>query len=627
MENLQCPECEEDRTFGTKGNLKRHLRQNHAISGDRLETMMSAIPNVLTWCDVCKFEVNNIAKHRTTKKHLRNKKKAKEPALTFNDDNDDIDDSDENDAENEEIPSDETFMDEFVQFCKNSGGGLKERTTIKNYRLKILAFKRHMKAEHSKFQLGLLINVTSKDKFMKLPSGINWITSYEGDRSKCQASNAYKKLAQFICFKISSKEHLMKDNVATQRYNYLNRRKDEASNLDKQYSRHIDMKAAQKRRDEIHMAKSDSERRISHKELKELCDLYRECDFRKETYDVLQTKMEDTLRRNVMTAVEIRNFVMWEMYFESGGLRPEVILNMTIKDFANFDKPEVEIDQEFRTIVVSDHKTSESGAANVHLPKATYQIARKYKKLVRPSFVRESDEDPEKALLFLTERGSHVQSFTEPTNMFKKATNCKYKMQAYDLRRYIATLGQQSSDPRVNEKFPVHMNHQPSTARRYYEHVGEKMNEHLKMKIQLLGHSKDLPEDKEDNEDSEDDEINKINRNIKRKRKEEALEQRKRSFTRHAHRHFDPDEVEVIKSAFAFAVKGDGSPIGNISECQVAEAVQDNQEFRKLFNRHVEERNIEPADLAKQVMNSYRWHCVRKLQKGNNENPVDEDSD
>jgi hypothetical protein len=212
--------------------------------------------------------------------------------------------------------------------------------------------------------------------------------------------------------------------------------------------------------------------------------------------------------------------------------------------------------------------------------------------------VRESDEDPEKALLFLTERGSHVQSFTEPTNMFKKATNCKYKMQAYDLRRYIATLGQQSSDPRVNEKFPVHMNHQPSTARRYYEHVGEKMNEHLKMKIQLLGHSKDLPEDKEDNEDSEDDEIN-----------------------------FDPDEVEVIKSAFAFAVKGDGSPIGNISECQVAEAVQDNQEFRKLFNRHVEERNIEPADLAKQVMNSYRWHCVRKLQKGNNENPVDEDSD
>lgn len=623
MAKLQCPECEEDKTFGTKGNLKRHLQKNHAIGEDRLETMMSAIQNVLTWCDVCEFEVNNIAKHRKTKKHLKKKKKVKEPALTFSDDSS----SDENDAEseeNEEIPSDEVVMEEFVQFCKNSGGGLKEKTTIKNYKLKILAFRRHMKAEHTKFQLGLLVNVTSKDNFMKLPSGVNWITSYEGDRSKCQASNAYKKLAQFICYKISSKEHLMKDKVATQRYNYLNRRKDEASNLDKQYSRHIDMKAAQKRRDERHMAKSDSERRITPKELKELCDIYRESEFRKETYTNLQTRMNDVLEKNEMTPVEIRNFVMWEMFFEAGGLRPEVILNMTLKDFTNFDKPDVDFDQEFRTIVVSEHKTSESGAANVHLPKATYQIARKYKKQVRPSFVKESDEDPEKALLFLTERGNQVQCFTDPANMFKKATKCKYKFQTYDIRRLIATLGQQSSDPRVNEKFPLYMNHQPSTARRYYEHEGEKMNEHLKMRIQLFGQSKDLPQDKEENEESEEEEINKINKNIKRKRKEKELEQRKRSFTVHAHRKFTPDEVEVIRSAFAFAVKGDGSPIGNISEDHVKQAVQDNEEFSEMFNRHVEERNIEPADLAKQVMNSYRWHCVRKLQ---NENRFEEDSD
>lgn len=623
MAKLQCPECEEDKTFGTKGNLKRHLQKNHAIGEDRLETMMSAIQNVLTWCDVCEFEVNNIAKHRKTKKHLKKKKKVKEPALTFSDDSS----SDENDAEseeNEEIPSDEVVMEEFVQFCKNSGGGLKEKTTIKNYKLKILAFRRHMKAEHTKFQLGLLVNVTSKDNFMKLPSGVNWITSYEGDRSKCQASNAYKKLAQFICYKISSKEHLMKDKVATQRYNYLNRRKDEASNLDKQYSRHIDMKAAQKRRDERHMAKSDSERRISPKELKELCDIYRESEFRKETYTNLQTRMNDVLEKNEMTPVEIRNFVMWEMFFEAGGLRPEVILNMTLKDFTNFDKPDVDFDQEFRTIVVSEHKTSESGAANVHLPKATYQIARKYKKQVRPSFVKESDEDPEKALLFLTERGNQVQCFTDPANMFKKATKCKYKFQTYDIRRLIATLGQQSSDPRVNEKFPLYMNHQPSTARRYYEHEGEKMNEHLKMRIQLFGQSKDLPQDEEENEESEEEEINKINKNIKRKRKEKELEQRKRSFTVHAHRKFTPDEVEVIRSAFAFAVKGDGSPIGNISEDHVKQAVQDNEEFSEMFNRHVEERNIEPADLAKQVMNSYRWHCVRKLQ---NENRFEEDSD
>lgn len=623
MAKLQCPECEEDKTFGTKGNLKRHLQKNHAIGEDRLETMMSAIQNVLTWCDVCEFEVNNIAKHRKTKKHLKKKKKVKEPALTFSDDSS----SDENDAEseeNEEIPSDEVVMEEFVQFCKNSGGGLKEKTTIKNYKLKILAFRRHMKAEHTKFQLGLLVNVTSKDNFMKLPSGVNWITSYEGDRSKCQASNAYKKLAQFICYKISSKEHLMKDKVATQRYNYLNRRKDEASNLDKQYSRHIDMKAAQKRRDERHMAKSDSERRITPKELKELCDIYRESEFRKETYTNLQTRMNDVLEKNEMTPVEIRNFVMWEMFFEAGGLRPEVILNMTLKDFTNFDKPDVDLDQEFRTIVVSEHKTSESGAANVHLPKATYQIARKYKKQVRPSFVKESDEDPEKALLFLTERGNQVQCFTDPANMFKKATKCKYKFQTYDIRRLIATLGQQSSDPRVNEKFPLYMNHQPSTARRYYEHEGEKMNEHLKMRIQLFGQSKDLPQDEEENEESEEEEINKINKNIKRKRKEKELEQRKRSFTVHAHRKFTPDEVEVIRSAFAFAVKGDGSPIGNISEDHVKQAVQDNEEFSEMFNRHVEERNIEPADLAKQVMNSYRWHCVRKLQ---NENRFEEDSD
>ena len=84
--------------------------------------------------------------------------------------------------------------------------------------------------------------------------------------------------------------------------------------------------------------------------------------------------------------------------------------------------------------------------------------------------------------------------------------------------------------------------------------------------------------------------------------------------------------MEVIKSAFTFAVKADGSPIGNISESDVKQAFQEDEEFRKLFNRHVEERNVEPGELAKQVRNSYRWHCVRKLQQGNSENPIDEDS-
>lgn len=623
----KCPLCEEDREFQTKGNLKRHLRINHKLEGDELKNILKDQKDVQYECEVCDFKGPNIARHNKTKKHKINVKKSKRQILTFSDDSSS---EDENMAdEQEEIVSNEDFIEQFEKFCGKSGGALATKT-VDNYRYKIIAFYRYIKEQHPDFKLGSLINVTSKESFMKLPSGTDFITSFEGDRSKTQAANAYKKLVDFISYKLSGSEHLMKDKIVTQRYSYLTRRRDEAGRLDIQYSKHVDMKAAQKKREAKHSAKSDSERRIGYKELKDLCDQYRNSDFRQNTYTDLQNGMRDILRTNVMTQCDIRNFIMWEMYFEAGGLRPEVILKMTLKNFREYETPQVETsdnvdeneseNEEFRTIVVHNHKTSESGAAQIHLPKATYQIAKKYIDIVRPRFVSDPDEDPETALLFLTEGGKQIQSFTDPANMFKKATGCRKKMEPYDIRRVVATLGQKSKDPNINQKLPGHMNHQQGTARRYYFDEDEKINEHLQMKNKVWGKSKGLPVDEEDHDSSEEEQLVEMHRTIKRKRDEKALEQRKKSFTVTPHRAFNPDEVEIIKKAFTFAVKADGSPVSNLSIQHVMHACTVDDAFRQFFDNHlskretVEERDINPDEIAQQVINSYRWHVVRKPQ-------------
>ena len=619
----KCPLCEEDREFHTKSNLKRHLRINHKLEGDELKEALKDQALVEYECAKCNFKGANISRHLKSEKHKKIVKLSKAPPLTFSDDS-----SSENDNESEEevdILSYQEFIQQFEEFCSKSGGSLAPKT-IENYRCKIVAFYKFTKKRHREFQLGSLVNVTSREHFTKLPSGTDFITSFEGDRSKTQAANAYKKLVDFICYKLSASEHLMKEKIVTQRHNYLIRRRDEAGRLDTQYSKHIDMKAAQKKREEKHMAKSDSERKISPKELKQLCDQYRNSEYRQKTYTNLQTKMKEMLKKNIMTACDIRNFIMWEMFFEAGGLRPEVVLKMTLMNFAQYETPELENsesdsdDEEYRTIVVHRHKTSESGPARVHLPKATYQIAQKYRDIVRPRFVRDPEENPENALLFLTEGGKQIQSFTDMANLFRKATNCKYKFESYDIRRLIATLGQKSKDQNINTKLPGHMNHQPGTARKYYMAEEEKMNEHLNMKNKVFGKSKNLPVDEEDHESSEEEQLVQMNKTIKRKREEEALEQRKKNFTRNPHKKFNPDEVEIIKQAFAFAVKEDGKPVSNITHDHVRHACNTDEDFNKMFNDHIEERDIAPEDLAQEVINSYRWHCVRKPQKQRNQN-------
>ena len=85
MTPLKCPICKEDKTFETKGNLKRHLKLNHAITEDRLKTIMGDFKNVRKMCEVCKFEVSNFAKHQKTRKHQENEKKAMELSLTLSD--------------------------------------------------------------------------------------------------------------------------------------------------------------------------------------------------------------------------------------------------------------------------------------------------------------------------------------------------------------------------------------------------------------------------------------------------------------------------------------------------------------------------------------------------------------
>ena len=623
-DKVKCPLCQEDREFQTKGNLKRHLQINHKLEGDELNDILKDQKDVEYECAVCNFKGPNIARHKKTKKHKINMKMSKRRPLAFSDDSSS---EGENIADDEEeIVSNEDFMEQFEKFCKNSGGALASKT-VDNYRYKITAFYRFIKKEHRDFKLGSLINVTSRERFMKLPSGTDFITSFEGDRSKTQAANAYKKLVDFICYKLSGSEHLMKEKIVTQRHSYLTRRRDEAGRLDTQYSKHIDMKAAQKKREEKHLAKSDSEKRIGHQELKDLCDQYRNSEFRRNTYEDLQNNMRDILRRNVMTHCEIRNFIMWEMFYEAGGLRPEVILKMTLKNFIQYEKPEVESsedegdNEEYRTIIVHKHKTSESGPAQVHLPLATYQIAKKYRDIVRPRFVTDHDEDPENALLFLTEGGKQIQSLTDAATMFKKATGCRKKMESYDIRRLVATLGQMSKDQNINQKMPGHMNHQTNTARKYYFAEEEKINEHLKMKNKVCGKSKGLPLDEENHDSTDEEELVKMNKTIKRKREEEALQQRKKSFTVTPHRKFNPDEVEIIKKTFTFAVKEDGTPVSNLSHDHVKQACSTDQDFRQMFENRIqemektEERDVQPEEVAQQVINSYRWHVVRKPEK------------
>ena len=67
-------------------------------------------------------------------------------------------------------------------------------------------------------------------------------------------------------------------------------------------------------------------------------------------------------------------------------------------------------------------------------------------------------------------------------------------------------------------------------------------------------------------------------------------------------------------------MKEDGKPVSNITHDHVRHACNTDEDFNKMFNDHIEERDIAPEDLAQEVINSYRWHCVRKPQKQRNQN-------
>lgn len=587
MEQITCPQCIEE--FINKSNLKRHLLKIHRLPMVESEKLLRRIEEKKGTCDLCEVEVSHMKKHLATKKHQANLKNGSKELTS-------------------DICDNKTFFEELQEYMSSVPGNLIKDTVQETYLGKIKSFFKHTFKHTGKFSLGRLILVTSTDKYLPLPSCVSWVTKdFESQRSQSLACVSYIKLVDFVRNYISKNEHLMSDSLAAQRYNYLTRRRDEASGFEKGSSKNLAYDSRVKAREDNILAKDSSQQKISVMEMKTLCDVYRTSPFRQEKYRLL-SEMRKVHSLGTISDVAIRNFLVWEVFFEGTGIRPDVVRNMTLWEFVNACETPSS-DQGFKTIHVDRHKTQNSAAGVLHMPLQLYTLVEQYIQLVRPCFPGGKEEDPD-SYVFLTKEGNQLANLHEPCKVFIMATECGYKLTPYMLRHTVATLGQLHPDPNIGDKLPAHMNHSKDMARRAYMDEKSKDQEHFLMSRKVFGKTQALPT----MEEAAQDQLRlNINERKKKKLAEEQVERKKKHFTVTSRRKFSPDDVKVICQTFT---SSDGTALkGNLSDKDIADAYLSVIPFNKMVNRLLTTRaNLTMDNLVSQLKNSYRYHMLRKNQ-------------
>ena len=320
-----------------------------------------------------------------------------------------------------------------------------------------------------------------------------WLETENSLGVKCQGACAYVKLCDYLKYKIEINEE--RSDAIKERFDDLLYKRSRAASRMTNYNVQIPNERRSRVLDAFYMAEQEEDMEIPAKEMVNLIQEYKNSEYRRNMYTQLN-EMEEC----GVPGTEIRDFLLMELLVETGGQRPNALINMTVYELRTA-KP-VTIDNRKVCASVSDVKTRHKhNHAQLIMPRELFYLVLKYLQHVR-------SEHGSEDVVFVTNNGTKMSNLAKSSALFKKVTGSRFKILPYSFRRVVSTAGQgrwvtnnnhsnnenfsnfwsvvvfkysyfnSSQDPRTNEKLPEYMGHSKNTARKYYLEMNEKINEH-----------------------------------------------------------------------------------------------------------------------------------------------------
>ena len=597
--DFKCEECGIRTT--TRRSLIRHYKNVHDHVPDSIKEMAEkAVP-----CPQCGKEVRNLTHH----KNFCNVTKMSEPSPQASSSVDSPSTSmatlqiseggDEESNSGNGIVSDAKFFSLFKDFCVKVEGN--KETTAKQYAQRLVQFCTFQTKDGSDFKFGRTLafrQCSSIDDYFFVPTPFQWVETFQSNENKAGAVAAYIKLIDFLKFQLEEVAHKLKDEFRIRLKDRLDALRENAKRIQKRVSANIIPDRKERKHEAENLAEDEQEMDIPMEEMKKLTDFYRDCSYRIQMYEKL-VHMKDAMAFGGETPVKIRNFLMLEMLFESGGQRPEVIRNITVKDL--YLAKQDDQDGAMRVINLSKHKTSNTyGSAQIFVPESLYALLVNYHQDVRAKIATIADDSDKQSseLLFVAQgTGGLIQKLDQSCKVFMNVTKTKYNIIPKCFRYLVAHLGQASDDPKVREKLPGHMNHSQSTAQLHYVSQDEKRKEHSKMLANVYGRSKNLPV-----LDSVQEKVEETKAQIsaaKKAKLEMTAEEKGAAFVAGPRRVFSDKERNIIKVAFADV------PQNNLKKSDYDKAIEEKNAFKELVETH-KDQGKDDSLIFKQVANSFR---------------------
>ena len=596
---FRCEECDVRTT--TLRALVSHYRNKHGNVPESCKALKeNAVP-----CPNCGLEVKNLTRHNMfcsvhkmsgplqLPKRYHNSPSAAMASLQLSVE-------EEGDVLPETGPvSDDQFFELFKKFCVDFEGN--KESTFKQYSQRLKQFTRYLARADSKFEFGKSLDFQSCDdidNYFFIPSSFKWVNSHSSNENKAGAVAAYIKVIDFYIWRVGEMGSSLKKQMKRDLKDGFEELRSNARSLQKKVSANILPDRKERKAEAETLAEDEEEIDIPMDKMKELVDKYRNCNYRNLMYKKLND-MDDAMNFGGETPVKIRNFLMLEVLFESGGQRPETIRNIQIGHLYNADVDTEE--GQMRVINVTHHKTSKHyGPAKLIVPEQLYVLLVNYCKKVRGRLaVMDGDKDEQyKNFLFVAQgTGEPLQNLDQSCKVFVNVTETKYKIFPKCFRYLAAYLGQADEDPKIREKLPHHMNHSQSTAQLHYVSQDEKRKEHSRFHAKVWGRSENLPTVSPLEQDFEED---KAQMNAAKKAKMDAAAAKKdEDFVAGPRKVFSPSEKDIIVETFKDV------PQSNLKRSDFDEALKKNEKFKELVENHKDQGKTD-SKVFTQVQNSFR---------------------
>ena len=444
MGDFKCQTCE--KSFANKQNLKRHYIKEHdgVIPADFAE-----IQNKKYECPDCHMMVCHLTKHRQRGDCKATKIKPKKPLSARAEvaqvrsaiEADRAASSAEHQQPEVEQPSpvkqrrmtsDIPPEDkEIITLFTKWGVDTEElaESTMEKYVDRVKNYLRYCYAEIPSFSLAGYMKPFLDPEHNTPPSLLPKFEAWFAQQKKLDvrglAINAFIKLVDYLKWRFveNGPSNVQMNNC----YPMLTMARETAARWNKTTGKKIALKKPIQDMDNIdHVTQSEL---LAYKEE------YNDSEERKRYLNELKD-MENATKH--FTPQQIRDFLAFEVYISSGGMRPDVVRNLTLHEFSQKKMVELEGKEDVVCVEVAKHKTAKKyGPSQLMMDQRLYALVRKFVKVVRPQITgQESTADQHAKLVFCRQSGQRLDRLS--CDNFKRWAKVTREMRTYDFRHMYA---------------------------------------------------------------------------------------------------------------------------------------------------------------------------------------------